>query len=131
MFFSTYTDGIETGDGRLAIRLDEPEGGIPLLLLQRFRGTMDDWDPAFITAVARDRRVIRFDSAGVGRLNGTVPETIGGMAVIAADVVAALEWSRVDVLGRSFDHRGLKSRIRRGRSAATSKRASGDDEARE
>lgn len=59
MFSSRYNDGIETSHGRLAIRLDGPQGGIPLLLLQRFRGTMDDWDLAFIAAIARDRRVIR------------------------------------------------------------------------
>lgn len=102
MFSSTYADGIETSHGRLAIRLDGPQGGIPLLLLQRFRGTMDDWDPAFIAAIASGRRIIRFDSAGVGRSQGTVPDTIGGMAAIAADVVAALGLSRVDVLGWSL-----------------------------
>ncbi|MBB3594996.1 pimeloyl-ACP methyl ester carboxylesterase [Rhizobium sp. BK529] len=102
MFSSRYNDGIETSHGRLAIRLDGPQGGIPLLLLQRFRGTMDDWDPAFIAAIAKDRRIIRFDSAGVGRSNGTVPATIGGMAAIAADVVAVLGLSQVDVLGWSL-----------------------------
>ena len=95
-------DGIETGHGRLAIRLDGPQGGIPLLLLQRFRGTMDDWDPALVAAIARDRRVIRFDSAGVGRSQGSVPETIRGMAAIAAEVIGLLGLPQVDVLGWSL-----------------------------
>ncbi|HWU62158.1 MAG TPA: alpha/beta hydrolase [Ensifer sp.] len=93
---------LETANGRLAYRIDGPEGGIPLLLLQRFRGTMDDWDPAFITAISADRRVIRFDSAGIGRSGGQVPETIAGMAAIAAGVVAQLGLTLVDVLGWSL-----------------------------
>ena len=93
---------LETAHGRLAYRIDGPEGGIPLLLLQRFRGTMDDWDPAFIAAISADRRVIRFDSAGIGRSEGQVPETIAGMAAIAAEVVAKLGLAQVDVLGWSL-----------------------------
>lgn len=93
---------LETAHGRLAYRIDGPEGGIPLLLLQRFRGTMDDWDPAFIAAISADRRVIRFDSAGIGRSEGQVPETIAGMAAIAAGVVAQLGLGQVDVLGWSL-----------------------------
>ena len=93
---------IETSHGRLAVRIDGPEGGIPLLLLQRFRGTTDDWDPAFIKAFSADRRVIRFDSAGIGRSEGTVPDTIGGMASVAAELVGKLGLSKIDVLGWSL-----------------------------
>ena len=93
---------LETANGRLAYRLDGPGGGIPLLLLQRFRGTMDDWDPAFIAAISVDRRVIRFDSAGIGRSEGQVPDTIAGMAAVAAGVVAQLGLTQVDVLGWSL-----------------------------
>ncbi|MCJ8521097.1 pimeloyl-ACP methyl ester carboxylesterase [Pseudorhizobium tarimense] len=98
----TQIDRIESSHGRPAIRLDGPDGGVPLLLLQRFRGTIDDWDPAFIAAVFRDRRVIRFDSAGIGRSQGTVPHTIGGMAAVAAEVVSLLGLSQVDLLGWSL-----------------------------
>ena len=37
---------VETKYGRLAYRIDGSGGDVPLLLLQRFRGTIDDWDPA-------------------------------------------------------------------------------------
>ncbi len=93
---------LETALGRLAYRIDGPEGGIPLLLLQRFRGTIDDWDPAFIAAISADRRVVRFDSAGIGRSEGQVPDTIAGMAAIAAEIVAQLSLTQVDVLGWSL-----------------------------
>ena len=55
----------------------------PAVLLQRFRGTVDDWDPDFIAAISCGRRVIRFDSAGIGRSGGSVPDSIFGNAAIA------------------------------------------------
>lgn len=93
---------LDTRHGRLAMRQDGPDGGIPLLLLQRFRGTLDDWDPAFIAALSAERRVIRFDSAGIGRSQGRVPDTIAGMADVAADVIEALGLQQADVLGWSL-----------------------------
>ena len=39
-------------------------GGLPLVLLQHFRGNLDNWDPALIDALASTRRVIAFDNSG-------------------------------------------------------------------
>ena len=41
------------------------EGTVPLVLLQHFRGNLDNWDPALIDALAATRRVVTFDNAGV------------------------------------------------------------------
>ncbi|MGK6306068.1 alpha/beta fold hydrolase [Variovorax sp. DT-64] len=38
--------------------------GAPLLLLNRFRGTMDHWDPMLIDRIATKRTVIMFDQPG-------------------------------------------------------------------
>ena len=54
--------------------------GLPLLCLQHFTGTLDNWDPAVTDPLASGREVILFDNAGVGRSTGDVPETIAGMA---------------------------------------------------
>ena len=53
---------------------------LPLLFLQHFTGTLDNWDPAVTDPLASGREVILFDNAGVGRSSGTVPETVAGMA---------------------------------------------------
>ncbi|MFI5592406.1 hypothetical protein ACIA5G_45660 [Amycolatopsis sp. NPDC051758] len=37
-----------------------PRGGVPLVLLMRFRGTIDRWDPEFVDRLAADRDVILF-----------------------------------------------------------------------
>ena len=55
---------------------DVGDGAVPLVLLQHFRGNLDNWDPALIDALATDRRVVTFDNAGVGGSTGTTPNTI-------------------------------------------------------
>src|SRR6478736_6823105 len=49
---------------------------VPLVLLQHFRGNLDNWDPALVDALAANRRVITFDNAGVGATTGTTPNTV-------------------------------------------------------
>jgi pimeloyl-ACP methyl ester carboxylesterase len=71
------------GKERYAYRRFGAGQGLPLLCLQHFTGTLDNWDPAVTGSLARDREVILFESAGLGRSTGTVPETIGGMAAHA------------------------------------------------
>ena len=53
-----------------AYRDTGPGDGVPLVLLQHFRGNLDNWDPALIDALAADRRVVTFDYAGVGGSTG-------------------------------------------------------------
>jgi pimeloyl-ACP methyl ester carboxylesterase len=77
-------------------------GAAPLVLLQHFRGNLDNWDPALIDALASARRVITFDNAGVGRSTGTTPDTIEQMARDAIAFIAAMGLSQVDLLGFSI-----------------------------
>ena len=76
--------------------------GLPLVCLQHFTGTLDNWDPAVTDPLATRREIILFDSAGVGRSSGTVPTTIGGMAAHALDFLDTLRLERCDVLGFSL-----------------------------
>jgi pimeloyl-ACP methyl ester carboxylesterase len=79
-------------------------GGIrrPLICLQHFTGTLDNWDPAVTDPLASDREVILFDSAGVGQSTGKVPATVAEMARHALDFVNALCLTGCDVLGFSL-----------------------------
>jgi len=86
-----------------AYRDTGPEAsGVPLVLLQHFRGNLDSWDPALIDALATDRRVITFDNAGVGGSTGTTPDTVEHMARDAIAFIAAMELGQVDLLGFSI-----------------------------
>lgn len=79
-------------------------GGIrrPLVCLQHFTGTLDNWDPAVTDPLASDREVILFDNAGVGRSTGKVPTTVAEMAMHALDFLDALCLISCDVLGFSL-----------------------------
>jgi pimeloyl-ACP methyl ester carboxylesterase len=74
----------------------------PLLCLQHFMGTLDNWDPAVTDPLASGREVILFDSAGVGRSTGKVPTTVAGMASHALDFLDGLASDTCDVLGFSL-----------------------------
>ncbi len=77
-------------------------GEPPLILLQHFRGNLDNWDPALIDALAAARRVIAFDNAGVGGSTGTTPGTVAQMAHDALAFLDAMGLDRVDLLGFSL-----------------------------
>ncbi len=76
--------------------------GPPLVLLQHFRGNLDNWDPALIDALASDRRVVTFDNAGAGGSTGATPSTMTQMAVDAIAFLDAIELVNVDILGFSI-----------------------------
>jgi pimeloyl-ACP methyl ester carboxylesterase len=74
----------------------------PLVLLTRFRATMDHWDPAFPDVLASERRVIIFDNAGVSESTGEVATTFAEVAETAVDFITALGLKKVDLLGWSI-----------------------------
>src|SRR6202049_2975988 len=74
----------------------------PLVLLQHFRGNLDNWDPALIDALAADRRVVTFDNVGVGATTGSTPNTVEAMAYGAIAFLEAMDLQRVDLLGFSL-----------------------------
>ena len=78
------------------------EEGVPLLCLQHFTGTLDNWDPAVTGELAGTRPVILFDNAGIGRSTGTVPGTIDSMAEHAVQFMETLGLTQVDLLGFSL-----------------------------
>src|SRR5258706_5336979 len=76
--------------------------GLPLLCLQHFTGTLDNWDPAVTDPLASGREVILFDNAGVGRSTGDVPETIAAMTEHSMAFLDGLGIKTCDVLGFSL-----------------------------
>jgi pimeloyl-ACP methyl ester carboxylesterase len=74
----------------------------PLVFLQHFTGTLDNWDPAVTDALARGREVILFESAGIGRSTGEVPNTVPGMTAHLLAFADALGLTEIDLLGFSL-----------------------------
>ena len=96
------TQYVTVGDNTYAYRQFGSGPGLPLLFLQHFTGTLDNWDSAVTDPLALGRSVILFESTGIGRSTGNVPKTVAGMADHALQFLDALGLSQVDVLGFSL-----------------------------
>jgi len=95
------TERVAAGNVEYAYR-DLGNSEVPLVLLQHFRGNLDNWDPALIDALAVDRRVITFDNVGVAATTGKTPNTVEAMAHGAIDFLEAMGLQRIDLLGFSI-----------------------------
>ena len=93
---------VTAGNGIEYAYRDLGEGDVPLVLLQHFRGNLDNWDPALVDALAADRRVVTFDNVGVGATTGRTPSTVEAMAHDAIAFIEAMGVQRVDLLGFSI-----------------------------
>lgn len=93
---------VEAEGVRYAYRSFGKSSRVPLVLMIRYRANMDDWDPAFLDALAKERTVIIVNQSGVSSSSGQVPTTIPGMAADVAKFIRALGFDSVDVLGWSM-----------------------------
>jgi pimeloyl-ACP methyl ester carboxylesterase len=96
------TQFIETRLETYAYRRFGAGAAPPLVCLQHFTGTLDNWDPAVTDQLAGGREVILFESAGVGRSTGEVPTTVAGMAEHLLAFSDALGLTQIDLLGFSL-----------------------------
>jgi pimeloyl-ACP methyl ester carboxylesterase len=95
---------VEVGDVSLVYRrFGNAQTVAPaLVMLQHFRGNLDNWDPALVDRLAQDREVILVDNRGVGSSTGVVPENVTAMARDALAFIDALGLQQIDLLGFSL-----------------------------
>jgi pimeloyl-ACP methyl ester carboxylesterase len=97
------TETIEGVNGvRYSYRRFGKSGGVPLVLLQHFRGNLDNWDPALLDTLATEREVITVNNTGVASTGGTTPNTVAQMARDAITFIEALKLPEIDLLGFSL-----------------------------
>ena len=101
---TTENLSLEVGDVSFVYRRfgNEQTDAPPLLMLQHFRGNLDNWDPALVDRLAQDREVILLDNRGVGGSTGVVPENVTTMARDALRFTDALGLEQIDLLGFSL-----------------------------
>lgn len=75
---------------------------VPLIFLQHFTGTMDNWDPMVTNGMAQTRRIIIFNNTGVSSSEGQTPDTVSQMAKDAVAFILALGYQKVDLLAYSL-----------------------------
>ncbi len=77
--------------------------GPPLVLITGYSGTMQNWDPRFVDALAQHYRVVIFDNAGIGPTAALpAPLSIDAMANQTSALISTLGLGRPDVLGWSM-----------------------------
>jgi pimeloyl-ACP methyl ester carboxylesterase len=96
------TKFLQTPKEKYAYRRFGKKSKFPLLFLQHFTGTLDNWDPLVTDPLAADHDVILFDNAGVGRSTGKVPTTMTQMAEHVFAFLDAFGMETCDVLGFSL-----------------------------
>ncbi len=67
--------------------------GTPLILANRFRGTLDTWDPLFLDLLAEKNAVITFDYSGIGYSAGELPMDLHQ---VAAEVTKMADFLNID-----------------------------------
>ena len=96
------TQYIEVDGIRYAYRSLGKQTGMPIVCLQHFTGTLDNWDPIIINGLANERPVIAIDNTGIGNSGGVTPDNVQEMARDAIKIITALEIKKCDVLGYSL-----------------------------
>ena len=76
--------------------------GVPLVMLNHWGATLDNFDPRIIDGLAAGRPVIAIDYRGAGASGGEAPLTVAEMASDAIGVIRALGLRQVDLLGFSL-----------------------------
>src|SRR5580704_11652861 len=79
-YVASPTSVLRAANGIDYVYREVGDGAPPLVLLQHFRGNLDNWDPALIDALASGRRVITFNNVGVASTSGRTPNSIKAMA---------------------------------------------------
>jgi pimeloyl-ACP methyl ester carboxylesterase len=67
--------------------------GTPIILANRFRGTIDTWDPLFLDLLAETNTVVTFDYSGIGYSEGELPLNL---YEVAAEVVKIADYLDID-----------------------------------
>lgn len=76
--------------------------GSPIIIANRFRGTLDTWDPLFLELLAKNNTVITFDYAGIGYSTGELPLDIKEVASEIIKLADHLKIDKFNVMGWSY-----------------------------
>jgi pimeloyl-ACP methyl ester carboxylesterase len=97
---NSKTKCIEVNEQRFAYR--SIGTGLPIIVLNRFRGTLDTWDPSFVGGLAATFNVITIDYSGVGLSTGKCASDVLSMAEDVKAVAEALKLSNYFIVGWSL-----------------------------
>lgn len=98
----TPTRSVDVAGTTFAYRQLGPKAGVPLIMLNHWGATLDNFDPRIVDGLAASRPVIAYNYRGVGASGGKAPLTVAEMAKDAIAFIRALGLEEVDLLGFSL-----------------------------
>lgn len=102
-YITTQNQYIQVDGKQIAYReLSKGKSALPLVMLVHLAATLDQWDPKLLDLIAQEHHVIVMDLPGAGASQGKVADTIPGMAQQAMDIIQALGYERINLLGLSM-----------------------------
>lgn len=102
-YITTVNQYITVGGNQIAYReLSKGKSEMPLVMLVHLAAVLDNWDPKLLDLIAQEHHVIVMDLPGVGASQGKVADTIPGMAAQTIEIIKALGYNKVNLLGLSM-----------------------------
>jgi len=93
---------VDTAGTLFAYRRFGTSKGVPLVLLNHWGANLENFDPAMLERLARNRPVYALDYRGIGLSGGKAPLTVATMAGDTIAVVRALGLDSIDLIGFSL-----------------------------
>lgn len=102
-YITTANQYITVGGNQIAYReLSKGKSEMPLVMLVHLAAVLDNWDPKLLDLIAQEHHVIVMDLPGVGASQGKVADTIPGMAAQTIEIIKALGYDKINLLGLSM-----------------------------
>ena len=102
-YLETKNQYITVKGNKIAYReIGKGKSDFPLVMLVHLAATMDNWDPKLLDLIAKNHHIIVLDLPGVGASDGKVATTIPGMAEQTIEIIQALGYRKVNLLGLSM-----------------------------
>lgn len=102
-YITTANQYITVEGNQIAYReLSKGKSEMPLVMLVHLAAVLDNWDPKLLDLIAQEHHVIVMDLPGVGASQGKVADTIPGMAAQTVEIIKALGYDKINLLGLSM-----------------------------
>lgn len=102
-YITTKNSYITVNGNQIAYReVGKGKSDLPLVMLVHLAATLDNWDPKLLDLISEKHHVIVLDLPGVGASEGKVADTIPGMAVQTIEIIRALGYDKINLLGLSM-----------------------------
>ncbi|MDR6955919.1 pimeloyl-ACP methyl ester carboxylesterase [Ancylobacter sp. 3268] len=98
----TPNRAVEAAGTTFAYRRLGAASGVPVVLLNHWGATLDNFDAAIVDGLASTRPILALDYRGVGGSGGKPPLTVAEMARDAVAVIRTLGFEEVDLIGFSL-----------------------------